>query len=219
MKSYNKIPQTVRSNPASALIFYIEQFDGLFGVFLKQKEPQDLEGAFREAIKMENHFTTANQAKIRLQKLLDPQGKKASQGPSQSLAQPFLEEPKKEEEDLSSNPQVVSLLQDLVQKLSIQDKSSHQPSSSQRPLNQQRKNFQAHRNFENLKNPNPSPGVNFVGKNSHDSNPYCRACDMPHPEETCQLFAQYAHVFLGSDSHEDNMVNMAGEFHEDVEDS
>jgi hypothetical protein len=42
---------------------------------------------------------------------------------------------------------------------------------------------------------------------------------MPHPEETCQLFAQYAHVSLGSDSHEDNMVNMAGEFHEDVEDS
>jgi hypothetical protein len=47
MKSYNKIPQTVRPNPASALIFYIEQFDGLFGVFLKQKEPQDLEGAFQ----------------------------------------------------------------------------------------------------------------------------------------------------------------------------
>jgi hypothetical protein len=66
MKSYNKIPQIVRSNPASALIFYIEQFDGLFSVFLKQKEPQDLEGAFREAINMEKHFTSANQAKIPL---------------------------------------------------------------------------------------------------------------------------------------------------------
>jgi hypothetical protein len=72
MKSYNKIPQTIRPNPAKALIFYIEQFDGLLGVFLKQKEPQDLEGAFKEAIKMKKHFTTANQAKILLQELLDP---------------------------------------------------------------------------------------------------------------------------------------------------
>jgi hypothetical protein len=62
---------------------------------------------------MEKHFTIANQAKISLQELLDLQGRKASQAPSQSLAQPFLEpkkEPKKEEDDLSSNPQVVSLL-------------------------------------------------------------------------------------------------------------
>jgi hypothetical protein len=71
MKSYNRIPQTVRPNPASALIFYIEQFDGLFSVFLKQ-EPQELEGAFREAIKMEKHFAIPNQAKIPLQELLDP---------------------------------------------------------------------------------------------------------------------------------------------------
>jgi hypothetical protein len=60
MKAYYKIPHTVRSNLASALIFYIEQFDGLFGVFLKQKEPHDLEGAFKEALKMEKHFVTAS---------------------------------------------------------------------------------------------------------------------------------------------------------------
>jgi hypothetical protein len=76
------------------LIFYIEEFDGLFSVFLKQKDPQDLEGAFREAIKMEKHFITVNQTKISLQELLDPQGKKVSQAPSQSLVCPFLE-PKK----------------------------------------------------------------------------------------------------------------------------
>jgi hypothetical protein len=60
MKAYYKIPHTVRPNLASALIFYIEQFDGLFGVFLKQKEPHDLEGAFKEAFKMEKHFVTTN---------------------------------------------------------------------------------------------------------------------------------------------------------------
>lgn len=52
-KAYYKIPHTVRPNPASALIFYIEQIDGLFGVFLKQKEPHDLESAFKEALKIE----------------------------------------------------------------------------------------------------------------------------------------------------------------------
>jgi hypothetical protein len=84
---------------------------------LKQKEPHDLEGAFKEALKMEKHFVTTNQAKVSLQELLDPQCRKTSQTPSPPLAQPPLEikkEPKKEEDDLSSNPQVVSLLQDLV---------------------------------------------------------------------------------------------------------
>jgi hypothetical protein len=169
MKAYYKIPHTVRPNLASALIFYIEQFDGLFGVFLKQKEPRDLESTFKEALKIEKHFVTANQAKVSLQELLDPQGRKVSQTPSPSLAQPLLElkkEPKKEEDDLSSNPQVVSLLQNLVQKLNIQDKASHPSASSQRTFNQQRRNFQAHRNFENPKNPNPALGANFVGKNS-----------------------------------------------------
>ena len=74
MKAYYKIPHTVRPNPASALIFYIEQFDGLFGVFLKQKEPHDLESAFKEALKMEKHFVLANQAKVSLQEMLEPQG-------------------------------------------------------------------------------------------------------------------------------------------------
>jgi hypothetical protein len=138
MKAYYKIPQTVRPNPASALIFYIEQFDGLFSVFLKQKEPHDLESAFKEALKMEKHFVTANQAKVSLQELLDPQGQKVSQTPSPPLVQPLLElkkEPKKEEDDLCSNPQVVSLLQDLVQKLNVQDKPSHPSASSQRTFN------------------------------------------------------------------------------------
>jgi hypothetical protein len=74
MKAYYKIPHIVRPNPASALIFYIERFDGLFGVFLKQKEPQDLESTFKETLKMEKHFVIANQAKVSLQELLDPQG-------------------------------------------------------------------------------------------------------------------------------------------------
>jgi hypothetical protein len=81
-----------------------------------------LESAFKEALKMEKHFVTSNQSKVSLQEPLDPQGRKVSQTPSPSLAQPLLElkkEPKKEEDDLSSNPQVMSLLQDLVQKLNI----------------------------------------------------------------------------------------------------
>jgi hypothetical protein len=60
MNTYYKIPHIVRPNPASALIFYIEHFDGLFGVFLKQKEPHYLEGAFKEALNMEKHFIIAN---------------------------------------------------------------------------------------------------------------------------------------------------------------
>jgi hypothetical protein len=77
---------------------------------------------------MENHFVTINQAKVSLQELLDPQGRKAPQTPSPPLAQSLLEikkELKKEEDELSSNLQVVSLIEDLVQKLNFQDKPFH----------------------------------------------------------------------------------------------
>jgi hypothetical protein len=42
---------------------------------------------------------------------------------------------------------------------------------------------------------------------------------MPNPEDTCQLFSQYVHVFLGPNSHEDHMVNMTRELQEELEDS
>jgi hypothetical protein len=58
-KTYYKIPTTIRPNAAYALIFYLEAYDGIFGIFLRSKEPQNLEEAQAVAIKLERHFLAA----------------------------------------------------------------------------------------------------------------------------------------------------------------
>jgi hypothetical protein len=55
-KTYYKIPTTIRPNDAYALNYYLEEFDGIFGIFLRNKEPQTLEEAQVIAIKLEGHF-------------------------------------------------------------------------------------------------------------------------------------------------------------------
>jgi hypothetical protein len=55
-KTYCKIPTTIRHNVAYALNYYLEAFDGIFGIFPKHKEPQNLEEAQVVAIKLEGHF-------------------------------------------------------------------------------------------------------------------------------------------------------------------
>jgi hypothetical protein len=58
-KFYNRIPNRVRPNEVVALIFYLEAFDGIFGVFLLNEDPQNLEEAQAAAIKLErNHLAT-----------------------------------------------------------------------------------------------------------------------------------------------------------------
>ena len=47
---YNWIPYRVRPNEVVALIYYIEAFDGIFGIFLKNEEPQNLDEAQATAI-------------------------------------------------------------------------------------------------------------------------------------------------------------------------
>jgi len=58
-KTYYKIPTTIRPNVAYALIFYLEAFDEIFGIFLRCKEAQNLEEAQAAAIKLERHFIAA----------------------------------------------------------------------------------------------------------------------------------------------------------------
>jgi hypothetical protein len=58
-KTYYKFPITIRPNDACALIFYLEAFDGILGIFLRSKEPQTLEEAQVVAIKLERHFIAA----------------------------------------------------------------------------------------------------------------------------------------------------------------
>jgi hypothetical protein len=56
-KAYHKIPNTIRPpNAEFALISYLEKFDGILGVLIRQKEPQTLDVAFNEAIKQRNTF-------------------------------------------------------------------------------------------------------------------------------------------------------------------
>jgi hypothetical protein len=58
-KFYNKIPYRVRPNEIVSLIYYIEAFDGIFGVFFKNEDPQSLEEVQAAAIKLERNHLVA----------------------------------------------------------------------------------------------------------------------------------------------------------------
>jgi hypothetical protein len=58
-KNYYKIPITIRLNDACALIFFLEAFDGILGIFLGNKEPRTLKEAQVVAIKLERDFMAA----------------------------------------------------------------------------------------------------------------------------------------------------------------
>jgi hypothetical protein len=55
-KFYNRIPYRVRPNEDATFIYYLEAFDGIFGVFLKNEDPQNLEEAQSVAIKLERNY-------------------------------------------------------------------------------------------------------------------------------------------------------------------
>jgi hypothetical protein len=55
-KTYYKIPATIRPNHVYTLNYSLEEFDG---IFLRHKEPQNLEEAQVVAIKLEGHFIAA----------------------------------------------------------------------------------------------------------------------------------------------------------------
>jgi hypothetical protein len=56
---YNRIPYRVRPNEVVALIYYLEAFDGIFGVCFKNEDPQSLEEVQDFAIKLERNYLAA----------------------------------------------------------------------------------------------------------------------------------------------------------------
>jgi hypothetical protein len=58
-KFYNRIPHRVRPNEDAALIFYLEAFDGIFGVFLINEDHQNMEEAQAVTIKLERNYLAA----------------------------------------------------------------------------------------------------------------------------------------------------------------
>jgi hypothetical protein len=55
-KFYNQIPNRVRPSHAYTLNYYLEAFDGILGIFLMHKVPQNLDEAQVVAIKLEAHI-------------------------------------------------------------------------------------------------------------------------------------------------------------------
>jgi hypothetical protein len=55
-KFYNRIPYRLRPNEDIALIYYLEAFDGIFWVFLRNEDPQNLEEAQVVTIKLERNY-------------------------------------------------------------------------------------------------------------------------------------------------------------------
>jgi hypothetical protein len=62
---YTLIPYRVRPNEDVSLIYYLEAFDGIFGVFLKNEDSQNLEEAQTVVIKLErNHLAACELSSI-----------------------------------------------------------------------------------------------------------------------------------------------------------
>jgi hypothetical protein len=58
-KNYCKIPTTIRPNVAYYLNYYLEEFDVIFCIFLRNKDPQNLEEAQIVSIKLKGQFIAA----------------------------------------------------------------------------------------------------------------------------------------------------------------
>ena len=59
-KTYYKFPITIRPNVVCDFIFYLESFDGILGIFLRNKEPQTLEEVQVVPIKLERDLMATN---------------------------------------------------------------------------------------------------------------------------------------------------------------
>jgi hypothetical protein len=75
-----------------ALISYLEKFDGILGVLIRQKEPTTLDVAYQVAITTEKHLSLASKTQAPLSLLLDPQDRRTSNPPAQALPEPKQEE-------------------------------------------------------------------------------------------------------------------------------
>jgi hypothetical protein len=81
-KVYHKIPNTVRPNEDFVLIAYIEKFDGILGVLIRQKEPTTLDAAYKTTITTEKHLSLASKVQVPLNLLFDPQDRRTSNPPA-----------------------------------------------------------------------------------------------------------------------------------------
>jgi hypothetical protein len=59
-KAYNRTRNTMRHNAIGDLIFYLDSYDGILGMFLRNKNPQNLEEAQVVAIKSEIYKSARN---------------------------------------------------------------------------------------------------------------------------------------------------------------
>jgi hypothetical protein len=58
-KAYYRIPIAIRPNDVMVLMYYLESYDGILGIFLRNKDPQNLEEAQVVAIKLERNILAA----------------------------------------------------------------------------------------------------------------------------------------------------------------
>jgi len=58
-KTYYRIPNAERPNAAMALLYYLETYDGIFGILLREKDLHNLEEAQAVAIKLERNILAA----------------------------------------------------------------------------------------------------------------------------------------------------------------
>lgn len=107
----HRIHASIRPNVAMALIYYLETFDGLFGILLKGKDPQTLDVAFVTALKAEKHIMEAKAEPVPSSTLFDPQARRTQDPSTQALHIP------KEEIEADIGTKLLGLMSDFSNRL------------------------------------------------------------------------------------------------------
>jgi hypothetical protein len=205
-KAYHKIPATLKPNVEFALISYLEKFDGILGVLIRQKEPTSLDVAYQVAITTEKHLSLASKAQVPLSLLLDPQDRRTNP-PAQALPEP-------KQEEGTSKDATFGLVNDLSNRIvKVEKMLQNQLVISQpKPINKRRP-YQYPKKNDEPKPPTQASGTNYIDYAS--SSLYFQDCTLPHSESSCAIFAQTTHLYeQGEDPSDnpDNTLNMVAEF-------
>jgi hypothetical protein len=187
-----------------------------FSFLLREKEPQAWDISFVVVVKIEKNILAAQKVQLPISRLFDPQARQVEDPPVKGL-QEHKDEVEVDREELHSN--IVGMLNDLRKKIMKMDKKMR----TQQNMHANQRNFQHKNPFQHAKKPKeqnitvPMTSTNFVNHSS--TSHYCRACELPHNQEGCDVFARTTYIYApeqGDESFErqDDTLNIFSEVDE-----
>jgi hypothetical protein len=84
-KVYHIILASIRPNFVMDLIYYLETFYGIFGIFLRDKDPQTMDVLFFVALEKEKHIMASKAEQVPPTTLFNPQARRTHDPSTQAL--------------------------------------------------------------------------------------------------------------------------------------